>query len=46
MTKLPFPYNAVAPIAAVMSLENYPLSVSPEIDLSRMQRAMPLTSCS
>ena len=38
MEKLPFPYTVAAPIAAVMSLENYPLSVAPEIDLSRVQR--------
>ena len=38
MEKLPFPYAVAAPIAAVMSLENYPLSVAPDIDLSRVQR--------
>jgi hypothetical protein len=38
MTKLPFPYNVAAPIAAVMSLENYPLSLAPDIDQSRVQR--------
>jgi NitT/TauT family transport system substrate-binding protein len=38
MQKLPSPYTVAAPIAAVMSLENYPLSVAPHIDLSRVQR--------
>ena len=38
MEKLPLPYAVAAPIAAVMSLENYPLSVAPDIDLSRVQR--------
>ena len=38
MEKLPLPYTVAAPIAAVMSLENYPPSVAPEIDLSRVQR--------
>jgi NitT/TauT family transport system substrate-binding protein len=38
MEKLPAPYTVAAPIAAVMSLENYPLSVSPDIDLARVQR--------
>jgi ABC-type nitrate/sulfonate/bicarbonate transport system substrate-binding protein len=38
MEKLPPPYTVAAPIAAVMSLENYPLSVSPDIDLARVQR--------
>jgi NitT/TauT family transport system substrate-binding protein len=38
MEKLPFPYTVAAPTAAVMSLENYPLSVAPDIDRSRVQR--------
>ena len=38
MEKLPSPYAVPAPIAAVMSLEKYPLSVAPDIDLSRVQR--------
>jgi NitT/TauT family transport system substrate-binding protein len=38
MEELPAPYNVAAPIAAVMSLENYPLSIAPDIDLSRVQR--------
>jgi hypothetical protein len=38
MEKLPKPYAVPAAIAAVMSLESYPLSVAPDIDLSRVQR--------
>ena len=38
MGKLPFPYTVPPTIAAVMSLENYPLSVTPDIDRSRVQR--------
>lgn len=38
MEELPAPYDVAAPIAAVMSLENYPLSIAPDIDLSRVQR--------
>jgi NitT/TauT family transport system substrate-binding protein len=38
MEKLPPPYNVAPPIAAVMSLENYPLSIAPDIDRSRVQR--------
>jgi len=38
MEKLPFPYTVPPTIAAVMSLETYPLSVAPDIDLSRVQR--------
>ena len=38
MEKLPFPYTVPPPIAAVMSLETYPLNVAPDIDLSRVQR--------
>ena len=38
MENLPSPYTVPRPIAAVMSLENYPLNVAPDIDLSRVQR--------
>jgi NitT/TauT family transport system substrate-binding protein len=38
MEKLPSPYTVPRPIAAVMSLETYPLNVTPDIDLSRVQR--------
>jgi NitT/TauT family transport system substrate-binding protein len=38
MESLPAPYNVAPGIAAVMSLENYPLSTAPDIDLSRVQR--------
>jgi len=38
MEELPAPYNVAPPIAAVMSLENYPLSVAPDIDQLRVQR--------
>jgi hypothetical protein len=38
MVKLPNPYAVPPAIAAVMSQENYPLSVAPNIDLSRVQR--------
>jgi len=38
MEKLPKPYAVPPAIAAVMSLESYPLSVAPDIDLSRVQR--------
>ncbi len=38
MEKLPFPYTVPPTIAAVMSLETYPLSVAPDIDLARVQR--------
>jgi NitT/TauT family transport system substrate-binding protein len=38
MEELPAPYNVAPPIAAVMSLENYPLSIAPDIDQSRVQR--------
>ena len=38
MEKLPFPYTVPPAIAAVMSLETYPLSIAPDIDLSRVQR--------
>ncbi len=38
MEKLPVPYAVPPAIAAVMSLENYPLNVAPDIDQSRIQR--------
>ena len=38
MEKLPAPYTVPPPIAAVMSLETYPLSIAPDIDQSRVQR--------
>jgi NitT/TauT family transport system substrate-binding protein len=38
MEELPAPYSVPRPIAAVMSLESYPLNVAPDIDLSRVQR--------
>ena len=38
MEKLPMPYTIPPPIAAVMSLETYPLSIAPDIDRSRVQR--------
>jgi NitT/TauT family transport system substrate-binding protein len=38
MEKLPFPYTVPPAIAAVMSLETYPLSIAPDIDRSRVQR--------
>jgi NitT/TauT family transport system substrate-binding protein len=38
MEKLPSPYTVPRPIAAVMSLETYPLNVAPDIDLTRVQR--------
>jgi NitT/TauT family transport system substrate-binding protein len=38
MERLPAPYTVAPRIAAVMSLENYPLSVAPDIDISRVQR--------
>lgn len=38
MEELPSPYEVPPPIAAVMSLETYPLNVAPGIDLSRVQR--------
>lgn len=39
MEKLPFPYTVPPAIAAIMSIETYPLSVTPGIDRSRVQRA-------
>ena len=38
MEKLPSPYTVPPTIASVMSLESYPLSIAPDIDLSRVQR--------
>ena len=38
MEALPPPYTVPPQIAAVMSLEDYPLSVAPDIDQSRVQR--------
>jgi len=38
MEQLPAPYAVPAAVAAVMSLENYPLNVAPDIDLARVQR--------
>ncbi len=38
MEKLPVPYTVPAGIAAVMSLETYPLNTAPDIDRSRVQR--------
>ena len=38
MEKLPFPYTVPPAIASVMSLETYPLSVAPNVDLARVQR--------
>ena len=38
MEKLPLPYTVPPTIAAVMSLETYPLSTAPDIDRSRVQR--------
>jgi NitT/TauT family transport system substrate-binding protein len=38
MQELPKPYTVAPFITAVMSLENYPLNVAPNIDVSRVQR--------
>jgi NitT/TauT family transport system substrate-binding protein len=38
MERLPTPYTVPPAIASVMTLENYPLSVAPGIDASRVQR--------
>jgi NitT/TauT family transport system substrate-binding protein len=38
MEKLPAPYKIPPEIAAVMSLETYPLNIVPDIDRSRVQR--------
>lgn len=40
MEKLPAPFSVPAPIAAVMSLEDYPLNVAPDIDQPRVQRVV------
>jgi NitT/TauT family transport system substrate-binding protein len=38
MEKLPNPFTVTPVIAAVMSIENYPLNIAPNIDLPRVQR--------
>ncbi|HEU5391798.1 MAG TPA: ABC transporter substrate-binding protein [Streptosporangiaceae bacterium] len=38
MERLPAPYTVPPEIAAVMTLETYPLSVAPRIDVKRVQR--------
>jgi NitT/TauT family transport system substrate-binding protein len=38
MERLPSPYTVPPAIASVMTLENYPLSVAPGIDVRRVQR--------
>lgn len=38
MEKLPSPYTVPPAIAAMMSLETYPLTVAPDIDRARVQR--------
>jgi NitT/TauT family transport system substrate-binding protein len=38
MEKLPAPFTVSPTIAAVMSIETYPLNVAPNIDLTRVQR--------
>jgi len=38
MEKLPAPFTVSPTIAAVMSIENYPLNIAPDIDRSRVQR--------
>ena len=38
MEKLPAPFTVSPTIAAVMSIENYPLNIAPNIDLQRVQR--------
>ena len=38
MEKLPAPYTVSPTIAAVMSIEAYPLNIAPTIDLRRVQR--------
>ena len=38
MEKLPMPYTVPPTIAAVMSLETYPLNITPDIDRARVQR--------
>ena len=38
MEKLPAPFTVSPTIAAVMSIENYPLNIAPNIDLMRVQR--------
>jgi NitT/TauT family transport system substrate-binding protein len=36
--KLPAPYTVPPEIAAIMPLENYPLNIAPDVDLTRVQR--------
>ena len=38
MEKLPVPFTVSPTIAAVMSIETYPLNIAPDIDLPRVQR--------
>jgi len=38
MEKLPAPFTVSPTIAAVMSIESYPLNIAPDIDLPRVQR--------
>ena len=38
MEKLPAPFTVSPTIAAVMSIENYPLNIAPDIDQTRVQR--------
>ena len=38
MEQLPSPYNVPAVIAAIMSVETYPLDTTPDIDTGRIQR--------
>jgi NitT/TauT family transport system substrate-binding protein len=38
MEKLPAPFTVSPTIAAVMSIENYPLNIAPDIDVPRVQR--------
>ena len=38
MEKLPAPFTVSPAIAAVMSIESYPLNIAPNIDLQRVQR--------
>jgi hypothetical protein len=38
MWPVPPPFTVSPTIAAVMSIENYPLNIAPNIDLQRVQR--------
>ena len=40
METLPQPYTVPPKFAAIMSIENYPLSVAPDIDAARVQRVV------